>query len=130
MYKEEGFLSSSRSWFIFFVNDSVSGSVKEVAFGRLSLPLVYPMLLRRHRNTSLLKSPLQCGCARPDDKGSIAYLFSLVLVPRDDQKIDPLEHIYQEAFAAQKSWLCFGLQGHRICQLHAYRRIVRSWTSP
>ena len=57
MYKGEGFLSSSKSWFIFFVNDSVSGSVKEVAFGRLSLPLVYPMLLGRHRNTSLLKSP-------------------------------------------------------------------------
>ena len=130
MYKEEGFLSSSRSWFIFFVNDSVSGSVKEVAFGRLSLPLVYQMLLSRHRNTSLLKSPWQCGCARPDDKGSIAYLFSFVFVPRDGQKIDPLEDIYQETFAAQKSWLCFGLQGRRICQLHVYRRIVRSWTSP
>ena len=52
MYKEEGFLSSSRSWFIFFVNDSVSGSVKEVAFGRLSLPLVYPMLLGRNRNNA------------------------------------------------------------------------------
>ena len=37
----EGFLSSSRSWFIFFVNDSVSGSVKEVAFGRLSLRVFY-----------------------------------------------------------------------------------------
>ena len=41
MYKEEGFLSSSRSWFIFFVNDIVSGLVKEVAFGRLSLPVFY-----------------------------------------------------------------------------------------
>ena len=41
MYKEEGFLRSSRSWFIFFVNDSVSGTVKEVAFGRLSLPIFY-----------------------------------------------------------------------------------------
>ena len=106
MYKGEGFLRSSRSWFIFFVNDSVSGSVKEVAFGRL-----------HHRNTSLLKSPWQCGCARPGDMGSIGYLFSLVFVSRDGRKIDPLEHIYQETFAPQKSWLCFGLQGHRFCQV-------------
>ena len=41
MYKEQGFLSSSRPWFIFFVNDSFSGSVKEVAFERLSLPIFY-----------------------------------------------------------------------------------------
>ena len=88
------------------------------------------MPLGCHRNTSLLKSPWQCGCARPGDMGSIAYLFSLFFVPRDGRKIDPLEHIYQETFAPQKSWLCFGLQGRRFCQLHVYRRIVLSWTSP
>ena len=52
------------------------------------------MLLGRHRNTSLLKSPWQCGFASPGDKGSIAYLFSLAFVPRDGLKIDPPEHIY------------------------------------
>ena len=57
------------------------------------------MLLGRHRNTSLLKSPWQCGFASPGDKGSIAYLFSLAFVPRDGLKIDPPEHIYQETFA-------------------------------
>ena len=75
------------------------------------------MLLGRHRNTSLLKSPWQCDCASPGDMGSIGYLFSLVFVSRDGRKIDPLEHIYQETFAPQKSWLCFGLQGHRFCQV-------------
>ena len=73
------------------------------------------MLFGRYRNTSPLKSPWQCGCARPGNKGSIAYLFSLVFVPRDGRKIDPLEHIYQETFAPQKHWLCFGLQGCRFC---------------
>ena len=49
------------------------------------------MLLGRHRNTSLLKSPWQCGFVSPGDKGSIAYLFSLAIVPRDGRKIDPPE---------------------------------------
>ena len=74
MYKEEGFLSSSRSWFIFFVNDSVSGSVKEVAFGRLSLPLVYPMLLGRNRLGNVVAHVLTTRVVSP-----ICFLWSSFL---------------------------------------------------